>query len=292
MKSQKIIGVEISPVCNLKCPNCGMGERLHIPSRERRDDPDLVRRLVEYTPLNSHLVFIGLGETTIPQSQKRIVEILSQRKDLTGFAQTNGTYPLSPESVNMIDLRRLEFGLSTDVHHLNGGQKNLRIQEEYVFSIATSVNEGDRVVNYKDRFPRLNRILVTPLTDIDGIRIIPSWDFVEGMCMEYQQVLGEEVSVYSELPVVYRGENNREYFRQAETTLVPTKRKEWMKSRKHGFYVNVEPIDSEDNMRFLIDGTYITDIENALKSWRDVDRHSKPIESLPKVFDLETGRYV
>ena len=78
---------------------------------------------------------------------------------------------------------------------------------------------------------------------------------------------------------------------EAEATLVPTKRKEWMKSKKHGFYINVDHPDSEGEIRFLIDGTYITDIKNALKSWQEVDKYSKPIESLPKVFDLETGTY-
>ena len=182
--------------------------------------------------------------------------------------------------------------MSTDQHHLNGGQKSFRIQPEYVFSIATSVNEGDAAVNYKNKFPKLNRVLVTPLTDREGIRILPSWDFVEDMCGEFQQVLGEGVSVYSELPLIYRGENNKEYFRQAEATLIPTKRKEWMKSKKHGFYVNVEPVDSEGDMRILIDGTYVRDVTLTIEPWHEVDKHSKQIESLPKVFDIGSGNYL
>ena len=284
----KIIGVEISPVCNLRCPDCATGARLHVSSEERRDDSDLVRKIIEYAPLNANLYFLGLGEPAMPKSQGRIVEVLSQRKDLTSVLRTNGTYPLSPDSVGLVNSGRLEIELSTDQHHLNGGQRDFRIQSEYVSGIETSVKEGDKSADYRKTFQRLNRLLVTPLLKIDGMKILPSWRFIEDMCCEFQKVLGEEIFVYSELPFIYE-ETNQEYFRQAKATLVPTPHDGWMKSKKHGFYVQVEPQNTLRYARFLIDGTFLTadNLKDVTKSWQEVDKHSKPIENLPKVFDSE-----
>ena len=286
---RKEISVEISPVCNLHCPNCNVSERLHIPNR--RNDANLVGKLIEHTPINAHLSFVGLGETTIPESQGRIARVLNQRKDLTGFIQTNGSYQLNPNILNLVDSRRLEFGLSTDYHHLLGGQKPHKIQPEYVFSIATSVENRDQILNYRKIFPRLNRILVSPMLDKEGVRVMSSWEHVEEMCHEFQKVLGKGVSVYSELPLLFRREENEEYFRDAEKALVKTKHLNWMASKKYGFYVDVELPDPSKDTRFLIDGTYVTDVAHALKNWKEVDKHSKPIESLPKVFDSQTKVY-
>src|SRR3989338_7405432 len=114
---KRVISVEISPTCNLRCPECNVGKRLHVNQRERRDDSKLAEKIIEYAPKDSTLIFVGLGEPTIPYSQERIRKILSERRDLNGFVQTNGSYPLNENIRKLIENRRLEIGLSLDQQH-------------------------------------------------------------------------------------------------------------------------------------------------------------------------------
>lgn len=79
---KKEIEVEISSSCNLRCKFCNVGKRLHISSKLKRYDPDLVNKIIKYVPINSRLLFLGLGEPLVLSSQIKILKILNKRKDL------------------------------------------------------------------------------------------------------------------------------------------------------------------------------------------------------------------
>ena len=101
---------------------------------------------------------------------------------------------------------------------------------------------------------------------------------------------GDKITVYTEIPSLIKP-FNEQYFEDAERDLTPITPDGWRKSKRHGFYIDVEPARPKRDMRVLIDGTYIRDQLLATESWEEVDKHSRPITDLPKVFDLETRRY-
>ncbi|MBI2043709.1 radical SAM protein [Candidatus Pacearchaeota archaeon] len=284
---RRVISVEISPKCNLRCPECNVGKRLHVNSNERRNDPELVKKIIEHVPYNSTLLFVGLGEPTIPYSQERIGKILHSREDLKGYIQTNGSYPLKEELEGLIKQGRLEVGLSLDQQHFIGGQKKLRIQPEYVESISTIVTDEETQSKMPQGFPNLNRILITPL--LVGKKIANSWERLSETVVAYQGI-SNGVTIYTELPPPVR-EDNIKLFEEAERDLEPLTPEGWRKSKEHGFYVDMEPTTPRNSMRILIDGNYINIPILAEGSWQEVDKYSKPLTDLPKVFDLEIGRY-
>ncbi len=285
---KRVISTEISPTCNLKCPECNVGKRLHVNQKERRNDPELAEKIIEYAPLNSTLLFVGLGEPTIPYSQERIKKILHERQDVKGFIQTNGTYPLTEETIKLIENERLEIGLSLDQQHFVGGQKNLRIQREYVESISTIVTDEENKYTLPEGFPKLNRILVSPL--LVERKIVNSWERLSETVVAYQEMAKGKIAIYTELPPPVK-EDNKELFEEVDGKLTPLDSNGWRKSKEHGFYVDMEPTTPRNSMRILIDGRYIDIPILAAESWKEVDKYSKPLTNLPKVFDLETGRY-
>lgn len=287
---RKVISTEISPTCNLRCPECNVGKRLHVSPSERRNDPKLVEKIIEHAPLNSTLLFVGLGEPTTPYSQERIARVLYNRQDLNGFIQTNGSYPLNKELEELIGQKKLEIGLSLDQQHFAGGQKNLRIQKEYIESISTIVTDEENHYALPEGFPNLNRILISPLAL--GKKIANSWKRLSETVVSYQGLAKKKsIMVYTELPHPVR-EENIELFEEAERDLMPLTPDGWRKSKEHGFYVDMEPTTPKNSMRILIDGNYIDVPILALGSWQEVDKHSKPLTDLPKVFDLETLEYL
>lgn len=293
------IGVEISPTCNLKCPNCNVARRLHVGKKERRDNPNLPDLLIRYSPLESKLVYIGLGEPTIPKIQEGISKIHSTRKDLIGFIQTNGTHSLNEDILELIRKNRLEIGLSIDTMHLNGGQKYIRIQPNYVSSIATAIKGGDLIINFGEIFPNLNRVLLAPLLTGDGKEIVPNWDDMERMCVEYKEVLRNNIDVYTEVPALFVGKTDNEFYRNVLERTIPTQNEEWRISTKHGFHVNVQSssnfLNGNKFIRILSDGRVLEglNLETAIKSWEVVDKYSRPIEEVfEKVYDLKSGRFI
>jgi organic radical activating enzyme len=283
------ISVEISPTCNLRCPECNVGERLHIKSSKRRNDLELTGKIIEYIPLDSLLLFVGLGEPTIPYSQRRILNILNERPDLKGFIQTNGTYPLMKDITELIENERLEIGLSLDQQHFAGGQKNLKIQPKYVESIATIITDKETSHTLPKDFPNLDRILISPL--FVRKKIANSWRHLNETCVEYQEMAKNGITIYTEIPPLVR-EDNIGFFEEAEKDLTSISPDGWRKSRKHGFYVDMETCENEEDMRVLIDGTYVNDSSLGIEPWKEIDKHSLLIESLPKVFDSKTGKYI
>lgn len=274
---------EISPVCNLQCPHCAVEKRLR--AKQRREDSNLVEKIIGHVPLKSQINFIGLGEPTTSEGQRRISKILSARKDIYGFIQTNGTFLLNPELAKLVEEERLEVGLSADTHHLNGGLKQVRIQPKYVSSVSCAIDDGKRIFDLRKLGPSMNRVLLNPLTVDD--EIVPGWEHMEEMCVRYQRVLGNRVSVHTELPLPIRHDSkrNEKYFEDAEISLVETEHEGWLLSRKHGFLVRSY---DEDRLykRILIDGKVINQCKDTEGSWGNVDKISKPIEEVfPKVYD-------
>ena len=93
------------------------------------------------------------------------------------------------------------------------------------------------------------------------------------------------------MPVLSR-KDNLEFYEEAEKSLTPISPNGWRKSREHGFYVDMETAGSEKDMRILIDGTYVRDVTLAIELWEEVDKYSKPLTDLPKVFDINSRTYL
>ncbi|HLA23609.1 MAG TPA: hypothetical protein VJZ93_03700 [Candidatus Nanoarchaeia archaeon] len=296
MKGKYSIGVEISPTCNLRCPSCNVTRRLHVEKTERRNNPNLSDLIISYSPKEAKIIYIGLGEPTIPIIQKRIAKIHKTRKDLNGFIQTNGTYVLSKDILELIRGRRLEIGLSIDAMHLEGGQNYIKIQPRYVESIATAVSGSskEKIFDFGEIFPQLNRVLLAPLLTKDGKEIVPNWGDLERMCVEYQKILGENIRVYTEVPALFVEKTDNVFYREVLQKTAPTEDRTWRKSSEYGFYVNIQsPTNSNGSkfIRILSDGRVLSglDLEKSIESWDVLDKYSKPIEEVfPKVFDLET----
>lgn len=268
------VDVEISSLCNLRCSDCLNFRRLHVDGSEKLEDADLVDKLVKYLPKNSRVLFVGLGEPTMIESQEKIIDIFSRRKDLTGFIQTNGCFELRSELVDLVDSGRILVGVSYDFHHLSSGQ-SLKIQRELVSSVAIAVGEDDnfdevRVRKLRGVFPNVDKVLIEPLIVDFGKGIETSWERVEEVASLFVKVL-DGVGVYIELFEHFDYWNGfRAYFRDAMGSGLERVDETWFKSSR-GFYVFVDDV-TEDYVRVLANGKVLTDNSKIGCSWGELNK--------------------
>lgn len=274
------IGVEISPFCNLRCEHCNVSQRLHLD--DRRFDVDLVTEIVNNVPNNTTLIFIGLGEPTLPNSQKQIVKILNLRNDLNGFIQINGTFKLTDEMATLIKSGRLEIGLSYDGHHLASGQK-LRIQKELVSGLAIAV-DGTEQFDYesiKSDFTNLNRILISPLM-LEDNKLSLQWHQMDTICKTVKLNL-PDVTVYTEfgfLPNESKG--HKLYYDSAKSSSI-SHLSYWRFNSLGNYYLDFESIDADNQFRIMANGTITTNVRDAFKSWEELDHLPTIAEFFQKI---------
>ncbi len=277
---RKTIEIEISGFCNLNCPNCNASKRLR--SKDKLVDKNLVAKIIKFFPKNSHLLFSGLGEPTIPDAQKKIIEIMKLRKDLTGYIQTNGSFRLSKEIAELIDQSRLKVGLSYDEHHLEGGLKELKIQKDLIDSISISVkNKKFFNENFfrkiEKEFPNLKRILIDPLYSKDFDSCLTSWEDVEEILIKFSKRF-KKVTCYAQLFSDCKFLEGSGYFNKAKKKLIPYKKNsEWFISPK-GFLINISRLNDSNHIRILTNGRVMKDLRQLDDSWEEVNATCPLIE--------------
>ena len=276
------ITVEISPKCNYKCPECLVKSRLEIPNSKRRDNVNLVDLLVEYVPKNSTLLFIGLGETLLPLGQERILDVLNQREDISGYAQTNGSQKLRSELVDYVESGRLEVGVSLDSHHFDGrrGGKGLQIQKELVTSASVAVQQRDLdetihgIMRELDSCS-LDRVLYDPFiigASQDEGFIETSWEKVRETCHKHLEYFDKNVQPYAQVQLPTFSEMGERYTQNCLDELgldLNDLEMDW-KMHPKGFYVLVADTESQTKV-VLNDGSLLLDSTISNRSWEELD---------------------
>jgi MoaA/NifB/PqqE/SkfB family radical SAM enzyme len=270
-----VIEVEISPICNLRCTNCNNSKRLHVPASEKPVDSHLDEEIIKFVPKNSILLFIGLGEPLIPKIQEKIFNILSKRKDLLGFIQTNGSFKVKEGLVKLIKEKRLSVGISYDEHHFNSGQK-IQIQKELVEAVAIAVSSETKINesypnNLVKLFPNVNRILIEPLIDEDNTKITIGWKEIEAILELFAKKL--KVSIYTEMYLNFINFIGfKKYYKQAIVNLKKINENWFYSPKKFHVYVG----DAKKSyIRILANGRVIDDFNDVVLSWKELEKSPK-----------------
>ncbi|MFW6233212.1 MAG: hypothetical protein ACOC3Z_00955 [Nanoarchaeota archaeon] len=271
------IPVEISGNCNLRCPNCNTARRLHIPYSEKRIDLKLDEKIIKYVPKNSRLLFVGIGEPLLTDSQKRIKNILDKRDDVTGFVQTNGTQKLIPELIQYVKENRLEIGTSYDEHHEMGGRTQINIQTEFVEALSLTVEKFSQYEKLdfeklKKTFPNLKRILIDPYLDKDNVSIISEFKEVEKTILHFKKNLkNTKIKVYTFLNTCFFDyPQNLKYCKDLLKETIEINKH--FRYSKKDYLIAVEDFKQGNNIRILTNGEILTDLNSTFKSWNELDK--------------------
>jgi hypothetical protein len=267
----QVIGVEIARTCNLRCPNCSLQERLFLPKSQRKEDPNLEKKLVKYLPENSILLFVGMGEPTLPPAQESIIRILKEREDCKGFIQSNGTQVLLPEIMELVDENRLEIGVSYDSHHSLGGRKGIEIQNEYVRAgISMAIQESDTLGQLRpfEAFPHTDYLLLDPF--LEGDTPHTSWQTME-RALRYFADRHPEKIVFSQIPSLFQI-NAPKYWSQAVQSFNEAQDLDGM-WRKHeeGYSLIIRDVGPGKEIRVLTSGDVLTDLAYVSEPWEKIE---------------------
>jgi organic radical activating enzyme len=277
-----IISIEIEPNCNLACPNCITSNRRLAEKRFTRVD-NFVNLLINYFPKDSVPIFIGLGEPTQPKAQAEIVNFLNNRSDIKkAHIQTNGSFKLEKDLIELIKDGRLSIGLSYDKMHRLGGQVHyaqLNIQPEYVSGIAIAIDGDEETIKgFNNHFKNLDRILIHPSINHNN-EFVPTWNQLKQAISSYSKIYPEQM-IYSDLSEFFRN-TNQDFFKLVDKELTKTD-EDWKFHEEIGFFVYAPSLNA-NGMRFLVDGKYTLKPEESVnKTWGDLEKETCSISTLSK----------
>ncbi|MFT4310008.1 MAG: hypothetical protein ACMXYC_00050 [Candidatus Woesearchaeota archaeon] len=225
-------------------------------------------RLIEHIPLNSTLLFVGLGEPTLPLGQKNIIEVLSTRSDIKGYIQSNGSHKLSTELIAFIENNQLTIGVSYDLHHNRGGRTSINIQGEYVDAISIAVEKNmDYLFADINRlhlqFPKLNRILLDPLMS-DDERPLIDWSDMKNFALRLSSQIN--IPIYTQIADTWEHgiSEQVQYYRDCMRDCKEITKNWHIYDNK--FAINVASPHKE--MRILSNGKLLLDAHYTSKSWK------------------------
>lgn len=282
--TKKIISVEMGRgECPLNCENCLTGPRRNYDNSDLLKDYSL-DTLVKNFPKEYIPIIIGLGETTVPSVQRDIERFLNDGKIGKAHIQTNGGYALNKGLLDLVEQGKLTIGLSYDLMHQRGGQKNYRdlgIQSSAVSGISVAIESDETPIKGLDSyFTNLNRLLIHPYVRPDN-KFKPTWEQLKKAIKAYSKEYPDQ-AVYTELSEFFKF-SNKEFYEKASTELKTTE-EEWKVHDGEHFFVHMPNLD-KPSIRFLANGKFTLRGEESVNSkWEYLRGISKPIEEFQLLF--------
>jgi MoaA/NifB/PqqE/SkfB family radical SAM enzyme len=101
------LNVELTNICNLRCPLCFTGAGYNTSPRGTMDFNNFKRFMDTCHPLFDSVSFIGTGEPTIHPDFIRFVKYSAVEKQLTTYCCSNGHFKIEPEIIVNSGLRTI-----------------------------------------------------------------------------------------------------------------------------------------------------------------------------------------